>query len=359
MSYISNTLEPFDFYNNIARVNKYRKVNDYLKSIKLESDKCLTAYKDSYLLSKNILLKKQIGSKSRFGVVYKCININKKFNDIPPFTIKIQLNTRSLELETKVLSKLSKYGIKNNIPNLPILYKVIKCPYNSNYKLFDGVSKNAIKNGYTMLLNELASGDLNQFLNKKYTFKLTEELWRNTYEQLFMCLAILHSFKVTHNDAHSGNFLYHKIKKGGCFHYKINDTDFYIKNLGFLWTSWDYGKIDKMKNKGSYIYDYMMLNLVTRKNDFNKKTPEFDKHDFYKTKEWGYLSSNAKVPLSIQRFQNELWKLLGGFNKDNDIFIIKKLKMSESIFIKYFLNNRLLFSKEPIGTILSSVTFNL
>jgi len=114
-----------------------------------------------------------------------------------------------------------------------------------------------------------------------------------------------------------------------------------------------------MKNKGSYIYDYMMLNLVTRKNDYNKKTPEFDKHDFYKTKEWGYLSSNAKVPLSIQRFQNELWKLLGGFNKDNDIFIIKKLKMSESIFLKYFLNNRLLFSKEPIGTILSSVTFNL
>ena len=46
MSYISNTLEPFDFYNNIARVNKYKKVNDYLKSIKLESDKCLTAYKD-------------------------------------------------------------------------------------------------------------------------------------------------------------------------------------------------------------------------------------------------------------------------------------------------------------------------
>ena len=50
--------------------------------------------------------------------------------------------------------------------------------------------------------------------------------------------------KSTHNDCHIGNFLYIKIpvpKKKEFFKYNIFGKDIYIENLGFLWTTWDYG----------------------------------------------------------------------------------------------------------------------
>jgi hypothetical protein len=44
-----------------------------------------------------------------------------------------------------------------------------------------------------------------------------------------------------HNDCHSGNFLFHKIKPGGYFHYNIFGIDYYLENLGYLWVIWDFG----------------------------------------------------------------------------------------------------------------------
>ena len=360
MSSYSNSLEPINYYRNIERFEKYKKITEYLKKIKLNSNACLTTYNNiSYFLEESILLTHKIGSSSTFGVVYKAKNINNRYKDIPFFTVKIQLNTNSLNREIEFLSKLSSLGIKYKIPNLPILYKIIKCPYNSKFKLFEGISNTVVSNGYTMIINELASGDLKSFLNDKYSLDLTDELWRNIYEQLFISLVIIHSLGLVHNDAHNGNFLYHKIKKGGCFHYKINGDDYYIKNMGFLWTSWDYGKINKMKNKGSYIYDYMMVNLVTRKNDYKKRTVDYNKHEYYGNKEWGYLNSSTIVPPSIEKFQEKLWYLLGGTNHNNDIFIIRKRKMKEAQFLKFLLEKKLLFSKKPIGTIISSVNIKL
>jgi predicted unusual protein kinase regulating ubiquinone biosynthesis (AarF/ABC1/UbiB family) len=37
-----------------------------------------------------------------------------------------------------------------------------------------------------------------------------------------------------HNDLHLGNFLIHKVKPGGFWHYKISDIDIYVKNMGYL-----------------------------------------------------------------------------------------------------------------------------
>lgn len=357
---LSNSLEPYEYYKNNERVNKHRKIQDFLKKIRLSETSCLksTDNEKTYLLGKSILLGKQIGSKSKYGVVYKCKNVNPKIKDIPLFTIKVQLNTNALNREVKLLSQLSNFGLINQVPNLPILYKVIKCPQNPELKLLETVNKNTTKNGYTMILNELASGDLYSFLGKKYTYQLTDELWRNLYEQLFMSLAILHALGISHNDAHGGNFLYHKIKKGGCFHYKINGTNYYIKNLGFLWTSWDYGKVSQLKNKGFYVYDYMLLNLITRKNDYRKINYHYTTHEWYNNKPWGYLNPNAQVPPSIERFQDELWEQLGGYHRNNDIYMMENKKMSENKFLKYFLDKGLLFSKKPIGKVLSSVNIN-
>jgi len=359
---LSASLEPINYYKNNERVNKTKKIQDYLGKIKLQPNTCLTNNpndENSYLLGKSILLGKQIGSKSKYGVVYKCKNINPKIKNIPLFTAKIQLNTNALNREINILNELSIYGIKNKIPHLPILFKIVKCPYNSNFKLFDTVNKNVIEKGYTIILNELASGDLNYFLNKKYALNLNERIWRNMYEQVFISLLILHSQGISHNDSHSGNFLYHKINKGGCFHYKINEIDYYIENLGFIWTSWDYGKISKLENKGSYVYDYMLVNLVTRKNNMLKKNNKYKTHEWYGKYEWGYLNQHVNIPEKIQKFQNLLWKLLGDYNNKNDLYMLKTRKMTEDLFFKFFLDNGLLFSKNPIGKIISSINITI
>ena len=51
-----------------------------------------------------------------------------------------------------------------------------------------------------------------------------------------------------HRDAHAGNFLYHKVKPGGYFHYNIYGQDFYLENIGFLWVIWDFGLIQPFSN---------------------------------------------------------------------------------------------------------------
>ena len=359
----NSTLSQISFLHNINRYEKYTKIINYLSSIQLNNSQCLelTEKPNEYLLSKNIHLYKQIGTESVYGVVFKARNINRNYKQLPKFSVKIQLDSSVLKTELKVTNKLSKFGLKRNIPNLPIIYKIVNCfqiPTDRKYpSIITGNYKKREK--YTMIINELASGDLNSFMSMKYSSKLNDELWRNTYEQIFISILILHYKGIRHNDTHDGNFLYHKIKPGGCFHYKINGIDYYIKNLGFLWTSWDYGLITKLKTKGEYVYDYMEVIATMRKNDITKITSDYRNHNLYYNYEWGYLPRYVNVPPSIERLQTELFQLLGGYNKNNHIYQIETLKLTEDLFFKTLLKKGLLFSSEPKGKIISSVNLTL
>jgi len=57
--------------------------------------------------------------------------------------------------------------------------------------------------------------------------------------------------KSYHNDCHLGNFLYHKIKPGGYFYYKIYDIDYYLENDGYLWIIWDFS-LTELYNKNTH-----------------------------------------------------------------------------------------------------------
>lgn len=355
----NSSLLPIKFFNNISRYNKYKQIIRYLSDINLDNYECLelTNKSNEFLLSKNIYLYKQIGTESVYGIVFKAKNINKNYKKIPKFTIKIQLDSSVLQTELDITSKLSNFGLINKIPNLPIIYKIIDCyniPIDDRYPSI--ITKNyRNKTKYTMIINELASGDLNSFMCKKYSVKLNDELWRNTYEQIFMSILILHYKKIRHNDTHDGNFLYHKIKPGGCFHYNINGDNYYIKNIGFLWTSWDYGLITKLKTNGEYVYDYMEVIATMRKNNKKMITSEYQNHNFYYNYEWGYLPNFVNVPTSIEKLQIQLFELLGGYNNNNHIYQIEELKLTEDLFFKKLLNEGLLFSSTPKGKIISSV----
>jgi len=364
----SSSLKSYDYItmsNKIHRFNNFNIINNYLnKLIKIKSKECIVPYGNElnqYLLTDNILLYRQIGSKSVFGVVFKCKNINLNYKDIPLFTIKIQLNTEDVKKEVAILNYLTKYAIKNNIPNLPIVYKSLICENiirNNKYPLLLANAKKQTKK-YSILLNEIASGDLRYFSSSKNNkIKITEEIWRNVYEQIFISLAILHSLGIRHNDTHNGNFLYHKIKPGGCFHYCINGTDFYIKNVGLLWTSWDFGLATKIYNFGQYIFDYIKIATNMRQYDETKYTNEYKNNHLYKEyKEWGYTIIPS-LPESIEDLENKIFNHLGGLsNKDFSLNIIEK-GFTEDKWLKYLLDNNILFSKVPIGTVLTSNKIN-
>ena len=352
-----SSLKSFDYATSSSKIQRFINFNiitEYLnKLIKIKKDECIVPYKEpnTYLLTKDILLYKQIGSKSAFGVVYKCKNINPNYTNIPFFTIKLQLKTTDVKKEILMLKFLTEYAIKNNFPNLPIIYKSLECGNiirDDKYPLLLAKANNRNKT-YSLIINEIASGDLRHFTTKE----LTEEIWKNIYEQIYMSLAVLHSLGISHNDTHDGNFLYHKIKPGGCFHYNINGTDYYIKNLGYLWTSWDYGNVSKLYNIGYYIFDYMKINTMMRKYDITKETEEYRANNYYHDfSHWGYVKT--EIPKSILNLQQIIFDHTGGLTKKSpDVNIFDK-KMTEDKWLKYLLDNNLLFSKVPVGPLLSS-----
>jgi len=359
----SSSLKSYAYLNSSNKIKRfidYEIITKYLNDVKIKSKECITPYKipNKYLLTNNLILYRKIGSKSVYGVIYKCKNRNKIYSNIPVFTAKLQLRTTTVKKEVAILNYLSNYAIKFKVPHLPIIYKSIECnTIYHNDKKYPDILANASKNHkkYSLILNELAYGDLYEFLNYKYYNILTLELWQNLYEQIFISLAILHSLGINHNDSHGGNFLYHKIKPGGCFHYKINNIDYYIKNLGFLWTSWDYGIAGRLYNQTSYIYDYMCVNTILRKNDVNEITDKYRNHPYYKNfNNWGYLHKKANVPPQVELLQYLIWDKLEKTKAYPDVELRNK-KITEDLWLKYFLDNKLLFSKTPCGNILSSV----
>jgi hypothetical protein len=196
------------------------------------------------------------------------------------------------------------------------------------------------------MLYELANGDLWSFM-KKYGSNITSKEWKNIYEQIFISIYIYHYIGLVHKDAHSGNFLYTKIKPGGCFHYNINNVDYYIENIGYKWMIWDYGNSSLYLTHNVYIYDdysRIFSNLIHNKSVIGPNEEGI-----------GYLPKSIILPKDIKILQDEIFNHLGGLNKlgfrANYIYNDNK---TESDWIKYFLDNNLLFSKVPIGNIISS-----
>ena len=203
----------------------------------------------------------------------------------------------------------------------------------------------------------MANGDLNSFINK-YDSNLSPKLWKNIYEQIFMSIFLFHCLDLNHGDSHNGNFLYTKIKAGGCFHYRIKDDNYYIENIGYKWMIWDYGNTHKLSEltKITFFNDYRFINLFFRKFDkVMNKSKEFKNNDFYSEKKAGYINENANIPIEITKIQNEIWKHLGELNDKYLIDFVFNKNKTEYDWFKYFIDNNILFSKSPIGNIISTI----
>ena len=201
------------------------------------------------------------------------------------------------------------------------------------------------------------------FKNFIYDNSVTNSLLLNALQQIMISILSFHHFTdgYFHNDCHYKNFLFYKIKPGGCFHYNINGIDYYIENIGFLWSTWDYGLVSKLYYYGDYINDIMRIDLTIRKRNLNiEQQPNFKKHNIYGKYNSGYLPNNVLFTDEVKNLQENIWKhIVDDLSSYTNVNIILKRGLTEDLWFKYLLDNNILYSKVPIGKILSSTKIKI
>ena len=291
--------------NIIDRINFFIIIRKYILSInKKNKNNCMRLYNYDkntnlpiYRLGNKIILDKQIGSKSVYGIVYLAhyqsnINNQNNLNKLNKFAIKVINYSKNNEIEYKVLKEVTKQVILFKCPHFPITYGLIKCDNKKIRSKYDisivneialsdiNKSKNypdLIRNNISLYyqINELASGDFNKY---RVYYCNNEKQLLNSIAQIYISIMFFHKhINAFHNDAHAGNFLYHKIKPGGYFHYNIYGQDFYLENIGYLWVIWDFGLIEpfsnsKLINKNKFGQYKKKLNIST---DFIRPIAKF------------------------------------------------------------------------------------
>ena len=236
------------YYSNqiISLFNKYIPTQKGLQ--------CLQPYtidnKLMFKLGEDIILKYEIGSPSLYGSVYYGTFKNDK---LFKFAAKLFLWDIGEINEYSIMPILNDAVFNNKCPHFPIFYAYTWC---NNYYINDLLPEIIINNlnnnkkEFCILFNELANGDLKIFNKLNYT----NDEYLNSIFQIIISIFFYYKFiKGFHNDTHAGNFLYHKIKKGGYYHYIILGNDFYLKNLGYLWIIWDFSFTTSFTNDNKNI----------------------------------------------------------------------------------------------------------
>lgn len=228
-------------YKNITRHTK-----------KSGSKLCISKQKK---LDKNIELLRRIGTESIYGEAFKgCYPKNCKIElaikkiPIPQKDLKYKDKSDSKEALKKSIVwselfflKLTNLLVKEQVcPHLPLMYKYYICNNCSyeNKNIQKTIPKESLDN-CIIVINELADGDLKNFLTKEKPKK--SELYIAYYQIYIAIYCIYKYFRIEHQDLHWGNVLYHKIKPGGYIKYIIDGTEILIPNIGYLFVLWDFG----------------------------------------------------------------------------------------------------------------------
>ena len=322
--------------NIIDRVNYFTIMKKYLLSIK-EENNCLRLYnidaktnRPIYRIGNKIILDKQIGTKSVYGVVFLShfksnIKYGTRFDKLNKFAVKITDQSKDNHKEIKILETLTKAVIELKCPHFPISYGSLRCNNlraKSNnpddYSIVKDKHKNKLyfpeiinKNKSILIqLNELASGDLHSLL-----LQPVKSDFLNIITQVYLSMMFFYYYTNSyHNDTHFGNFLYHKIKPGGYFHYNIYGKDYYLENIGYLWVVWDFGfatHFTKKKKIGNTILntfincDYdKIINVI----NYYKKYLSTNEYNIIKLLDneikLYYISDNTKLQELNQKLLN-------------------------------------------------------
>jgi len=129
----------YPFINRVnANINDRIKYNNLLlKTLDINESKnyCMKLYKFNtdkkplYRLGNKIVLKKQIGTESVYGIVFLS-SFRDTYNKIFKYAIKIMLDTKENNNEIIILKDLTKAVLNRKCPHFPILYATLKCDKN-------------------------------------------------------------------------------------------------------------------------------------------------------------------------------------------------------------------------------------
>ena len=286
---------------NIKDRIEYKKLLNKILNID-ETNNCMRIYKYGadgkpiYIIGNNIILKKQIGIESDNGIIFLS-STKDNYNKIYKYAIKIVVENKENKKEIKLLKIVSDKVLKRECPHFPIIYSEIKCKdylniIKEDIKNYPKIIQKNKKKSFYYLLNELAKGDLKTFLEKYHN---DFNLLSNALGQIYISLMFFYQeTKHFHNDAHWGNFLYHKIKPGGYFHYNIFGKDYYIENYGFLWVIWDYGNaIEFKQSKKELIFvNKDFKNIINAFFNDNENVNDYENKGWLSTK---YIINKSKL----------------------------------------------------------------
>jgi hypothetical protein len=320
----------------LDRFKRYKKINELIsKNIKSSQDECLIHSKDRdflYSFNNNIFIIKKIGLESSDASIWLS-EIKTKSSKSYYFISKIQLFTDFIE---KIfLERASKYAIETKNIHLPLYYGYLKCNkfnkfdlllpnnININKKLNAFNYNNEKSTTYYSIFAELADGDIIKYTND---ILMSSNMLYNAIAQCFMALISFHNIGIFHRDSHLGNFLYHKVASGGCIEYKYRDLIFYIENIGYNWVIWDFGRSIEIKNEKDIYEDFSLL--------IESILDERLYQDGIISRYYGYNSYKEGLKILLKIIENS----------KNDYLIIKKI-----------IENNMLFSKIPIGKIITTV----
>ena len=360
----SKTETIYDSNNNCLTIIPYNDENPGFNLFKLFAT---TKYNDEWLFN-NLRLYKQFGKQTSKSVIYNTLALEKNRKYPSNLLIKITLQNKEKNNEIELFKELSANAIKKNIHHIPVYYDHFICDKIIRHPSYpELLSKAPYKyNYYSLLLYEFAEGDLISFINE-YDIN-DENVLKNMYEQLYMSIFTLHYMGYIHNNTIGCNFIYRTVKKGGCFHYKINGKDYYIQNLGIKWMIWNYENCEKLDEKVKYIFlqDYYQLNI-----ELSHRNLAFEKTEEYKSNEYnplnvniiadkkvsGKLSDDIKLPNAIINLQEKLWELFLLNTPKSILRACAKGDIKSADFIKLLCDNKLLYSNTQIGKIVSSTLF--
>jgi|688.fasta_scaffold04323_4 hypothetical protein len=237
----------------------------------------------------NIKIIKRIGSESKNGIIL--------LGELDNFKIALKIAKynpkKTNELDTfKIVSNAV---LNKETNNFPILYDYNIYEPLRNIERFPKIFHKFIKNPFIIYFNEIADGDLKEFLNENYD---NDELIINALYQVLMSLVDF--YKITgkfHNDSHSGNFLYHKISLSNKdFEYMNGDDKYKIRNLGYLFVIWDLEKSSEF-HKHKYRIN----------SDIEKLLMEFsNENDRIK----GFMSAKKPYGIPVKMIVMDLYKNL-------------------------------------------------
>jgi len=266
------------------RIKYYKLVKNYIsRHLKTDPRNCINVKDNIIKIGSNIILDKRIGSESAWGLAFLShyfINNSTKLI----FATKMVDSSQSNNLmEYNILKLLTLLNVKKQIcPHFPICYGALKCDDYSRNIIDDNIDLGKLKHKKLIFIfSELANNNLNYLLKHSNDSKIL----LNAVAQIMLSIMFFNKYtKSFHRDGHSGNFLYHKIKPGGYFHYLINGVDYYIENLGYLWVIWDFGLIvpfslSNNDSSSSSSYNFIYNKRMSINYDYRKTLSSIKKHN--------------------------------------------------------------------------------